>query len=653
MTDTFVRNQSHKTLNSSYPSMTTTSSASVLGRMPLEDVLEDLASRFILNLPPVELAQIERICFQVEQAHWFYEDFVRPNSQLNLPSYHLKTFTSLFFEKCHFLRAEGAPLAGWDPCTAFDKFMRYKERVPVCGAIMLNEDQTKVLLVRGFKSHSSWSFPRGKINENELPRDCAVREVLEETGFDITPFMSVQPDKDSDWGEQSKMSAIRKGRPINPTPSSHHHNHHHNQHHHHHHQHHHNNNSINHSHNSLRSRRNSTLHCDDGDHFIEITIREQRLRMYIVTGIPDDTVFKTQTRQEIGRIAWFPLTELPTFNQPGGMMINKKVLSRSANSTNFSEGENGRSTVKFYMVVPFVNDMRSWLVENNMLITVGQSLLTPKAQDNQLPFLNTPLHHRSKPYYQLGEGTNNFHYNQLFSNEMDTAVNERTSRLQIFKFDDASPVESTPPPGVQTTSREKLINSFSTKKKKKSPQKKRSSKNKSFTTDNVGRPVDNLIYFSDQQVSKEEEDAAHLDPNASRPWHDVEEGTRALQRFFFDEDSEDVAPEGSQKLEALMGDYSSSSEHPHNQNHDTIDFIKHTEPRPMISTVYQPYKGQNPLTLHRQVERELRQQAEMEYDKAEPLSEADTDVIKGYDIATSCESYPSSTVSFRYVRFVL
>lgn len=34
----------------------------------LEDVLEDLSSRFILNLPAEELASPERICFQVEQA---------------------------------------------------------------------------------------------------------------------------------------------------------------------------------------------------------------------------------------------------------------------------------------------------------------------------------------------------------------------------------------------------------------------------------------------------------------------------------------------------------------------------------------------------------------------------------------------------------
>ncbi|KAA1113100.1 hypothetical protein PGT21_020870 [Puccinia graminis f. sp. tritici] len=45
----------------------------------------------------------------VKQAHWFYEDFVRPNSLLNLPSYHLKTFTNLFFEKCDFLTLPSSP----------------------------------------------------------------------------------------------------------------------------------------------------------------------------------------------------------------------------------------------------------------------------------------------------------------------------------------------------------------------------------------------------------------------------------------------------------------------------------------------------------------------------------------------------------------
>lgn len=34
----------------------------------LDDVLEDLSSRFIVNLPPEEHESMERICFQIEQA---------------------------------------------------------------------------------------------------------------------------------------------------------------------------------------------------------------------------------------------------------------------------------------------------------------------------------------------------------------------------------------------------------------------------------------------------------------------------------------------------------------------------------------------------------------------------------------------------------
>ncbi|KAI3484027.1 hypothetical protein L1887_53042 [Cichorium endivia] len=65
-------------------------STSTLERDPLAaykgltfaETLEDLSSRFIVNLPSDELSSIERICFQVEQAHWFYEDFLRPLNSL-------------------------------------------------------------------------------------------------------------------------------------------------------------------------------------------------------------------------------------------------------------------------------------------------------------------------------------------------------------------------------------------------------------------------------------------------------------------------------------------------------------------------------------------------------------------------------------------
>lgn len=52
-----------------------------------------LFSRFIINVPEAELSSVERICFQVEQAHWFYEDFIR-ELKPELPSFQLKTFSA-------------------------------------------------------------------------------------------------------------------------------------------------------------------------------------------------------------------------------------------------------------------------------------------------------------------------------------------------------------------------------------------------------------------------------------------------------------------------------------------------------------------------------------------------------------------------------
>lgn len=54
------------------------------------------SSRFIVNLPAEELESIERICFQIEQAHWYYEDFVRPQAS-HLPSFSLRKFSEIVF----------------------------------------------------------------------------------------------------------------------------------------------------------------------------------------------------------------------------------------------------------------------------------------------------------------------------------------------------------------------------------------------------------------------------------------------------------------------------------------------------------------------------------------------------------------------------
>ncbi|KAG8957088.1 mRNA-decapping enzyme subunit 2 [Tulasnella sp. 419] len=144
----------------------------------IDMILEDLSTRFILNLPDSELMSVERVCFQVEQAHWYYEDFVR-SENTTLPSMPLRNFSAKLFAACPLLQR-------WSHRheEAFAEFLKYKTSVPVCGAILLNDTWDKCVLVKGWKSNAPWSFPRGKINQNEPLHECAAREVLEETGFD-------------------------------------------------------------------------------------------------------------------------------------------------------------------------------------------------------------------------------------------------------------------------------------------------------------------------------------------------------------------------------------------------------------------------------------------------------------------------------------
>lgn len=140
--------------------------------------LDDLCVRFIVNLPESELSGFDRIGTHVEEAHWFYEDFIRPLDP-SLPPMSLRTFSLRLFQHC--------PLtAHCDPDVlekAYAHWIGYKKRIPVRGAILLNEAMDSVLLVRGWHKSSAWMFPRGKINQGEDDLDCAVREVYEETGF--------------------------------------------------------------------------------------------------------------------------------------------------------------------------------------------------------------------------------------------------------------------------------------------------------------------------------------------------------------------------------------------------------------------------------------------------------------------------------------
>ncbi|OCL11848.1 DCP2-domain-containing protein [Glonium stellatum] len=251
-------------------------------KMQLVDWLDDLCVRFIINLPQEELESVERICFQVEEAQWFYEDFIRPLDP-TLPSMNLKKFCLLIFQHCPLL----SEFSSYHHTQAYSEFLAYKTRVPVRGAIMLNDDMDHAVLVKGWKKGAKWSFPRGKINKDEKDLDCAIREVYEETGFDIKEAGLV--------GDESDMK------------------------------------------------------------YIEVSMREQHMRLYVFRGVPMDTYFEPRTRKEISKISWYKLSELPTLKR------NRQQQYQQGN------GEDMLKDNMFYMVAPFLGPLRHWIKQQRKL----------------------------------------------------------------------------------------------------------------------------------------------------------------------------------------------------------------------------------------------------------------------------------------------
>jgi len=230
-----------------------------------QHILDDLCSRFIINIPEEERSDLIRIFFQIELAHWFYLDFYC-QEQAELRPCGIKDFSAQIFHHCPTL-IEHADNVG----QILGSWREYKMAVPTYGAIILDSTLSNCLLVQGFWSKASWGFPKGKVNEEEAPEACAIREVYEETGYDITELI-------------------------------------------------------------------------DRDEYIEYKMNEQLSRLYIVPNVPMDTEFIPRTRQEIKKVSWFVVDQLPAHK--------KDPNSR----TYFNLPTNA-----FFMVIPFVKPLRKWI----------------------------------------------------------------------------------------------------------------------------------------------------------------------------------------------------------------------------------------------------------------------------------------------------
>ena len=69
----------------------------------MQDVIDDLAMRFVVNCPAEEQESFERLLFQVEAAFWFYDDQYREIWPHHFKTHTLLTFAQELFTRCPLL----------------------------------------------------------------------------------------------------------------------------------------------------------------------------------------------------------------------------------------------------------------------------------------------------------------------------------------------------------------------------------------------------------------------------------------------------------------------------------------------------------------------------------------------------------------------
>ncbi|MBQ4493237.1 MAG: NUDIX domain-containing protein [Elusimicrobiaceae bacterium] len=64
-----------------------------------------------------------------------------------------------------------------------------------CGGVILEKNKVLLVQVKSMKGRKIWTFPKGHIEQGETPRQAALREVLEETGYKasiVKPLLKVR-----------------------------------------------------------------------------------------------------------------------------------------------------------------------------------------------------------------------------------------------------------------------------------------------------------------------------------------------------------------------------------------------------------------------------------------------------------------------------
>jgi mRNA-decapping enzyme subunit 2 len=265
-----------------------------------EDALDDVHTRFILNLPESELRTADRIFVQIEQAWWYYEDFIcDPRPHLTyLPRYgHLRPFAKEIFEYSSVLPDASQFNEMWK------QYSIYKKKISNYGCILLSSDYQRIVLCQVYNG-KSYTLPSGKINEGEDGAAAAARETYEETGFDPSCLYGIT----ATWKEQSPHRITWDSQFQHPK------------------------NKLVHQEDDNTTSNNNNNNNGGGG---------KRRTCYVIVGVPEDFPFTPICRKEVSNIVWFHLDQLstiPTFAVLPFVKPLRKWIQKQQNKSNTAGG---------------------------------------------------------------------------------------------------------------------------------------------------------------------------------------------------------------------------------------------------------------------------------------------------------------------------
>lgn len=169
--------------------------------------LDDCSARFLSSLSEESIRNPPKLCHQLQEAYWFYMDNVYQKDKKFMPKLNQSNFIMLMLEACERLSAIYTSQQHREELLS--EWRKYMRTVPINGAVMVNKELTKCIMIQSYKG-TSWNFPGGKLDPGEDDASCAAREVLEETGIDIksaiTPNEFLVSDLDS--GHRCKLFLV-------------------------------------------------------------------------------------------------------------------------------------------------------------------------------------------------------------------------------------------------------------------------------------------------------------------------------------------------------------------------------------------------------------------------------------------------------------